>query len=54
MDAVVLVTSVSRKVPFPKVRLTEETENVTKYCKGYNCQWKGYYQLVNSTKYFPG
>jgi hypothetical protein len=39
MDAVVLVTSVSRSV-FPIMMcLMKEKENAKKHSKGYNCQW---------------
>ena len=55
MDAIVLVTSVSRKVPPPLIvsGLKEEPEDVTEYGKGYNCQRQGNLELAHSTKYLP-
>jgi hypothetical protein len=51
MDAVVLVTSVSRRVNHAySSGVTIETENAPEYSKRYNCEWEGYYKLVNSTE----
>lgn len=52
MDAVVLVTSVSRKVLFtPQYSsVIGETETIAEYSERHNCQRKGYYKLVNQTK----
>jgi hypothetical protein len=51
MDAIVLVTSVSRKVQtFCLVVSDVETEIIAHYCKGYNYKWARYHELVDQTK----